>query len=938
MNDGNRICYVDPNDVRGNINGKPLTPDYTEFNIACYLYVEKNSRAMNQVAGDNVANKDLSVAYNLTEPGGFLSVMRGKDFGGHNFLTTDYINIDYNEVKDRTIIEGLQMESVNISFTNYQTPQITIKFVDIRGGGFFGREEATHNEYGNLSNLSVDENNNLIDNFFSCFVSFPYPKFKLQVKGFYGKAVTYQLTCTSFNGNFNSATGNFEIVVQFIGYEYGMLGDIPFELLVQAPYTSYGRDYWAKHENSPEWQLDKNGAEKPIKLKEFFHLVKSEMDDNSSTTGNNATDINTTTVVLGYQTQIQNVQKIITALNDFKTAVKNAFESRFVVECTNDEENVLVVFHDSGLEGVLGTNSIIDENVVPRITQEMCDKRNELKKLIQDYNRNYASEPGGAISEKLIPNFGNKQDNDWKIDSNKVTSQKLLFNNKNISILTGLILPKIYNGDNIELVDGFDNILYDNLNKLTWFHQNIDFKYVFAIDCGKGVNELNQKVLEIDNAKNDILYNFESAKMKDIQNILHISPFIGRYYKVVMCHLETFVALFDNCAKTIYNQMLQGYRAPQRLGITNLDTQTDAPSRTFSKGVPPFPAVYQKYSTVSEAESVLNDKSGNIVKNVWIGDFPGDWEEKKLVNEFYENAQIVSTEGTNTALGTFNSNTGKYDGCDFDPFTFIYEGIPNYAYSSIDGALLFIGLQLETTLHLIHGGKLDDEKAKKLGEYNAYIFAKKEPLYIYNIVEQLNKEESNLANFLYNSIVYCTEFANQDPFKYEFIHNKHKGRHPVFTEDNNKVKYSYTTAANNKEFIPTKKVESLQNSNPIATDFKSDGQNNTTPYVKTGDYFIVNGSDNKYIGECTGTKQFEIYNTAQQKNVNVQYNSFKIGNTKVGNKNSKEYDKVVNWFGTETVPIKNSIDKYKSFEDQNVDLSELLNTNFKNNFTLDFIY
>lgn len=36
------------------------------------------------------------------------------------------------------------------------------------------------------------------------FFTFPYPKFKLLVKGFYGKPVTFQLTCSKFTGSFNS--------------------------------------------------------------------------------------------------------------------------------------------------------------------------------------------------------------------------------------------------------------------------------------------------------------------------------------------------------------------------------------------------------------------------------------------------------------------------------------------------------------------------------------------------------------------------------------------------------------------------------------------------------------------------------------------------------------------------------------------------------------
>ena len=185
--ENNRICYVDPNDIRGNIDGAPLTPDYTDFSIWCNLIVERSSRLKNQASGSDAGEKfmvsfDLTKGHTGTE---FVSFLQGKDADDYNFLTTDYTNIDYGTIKERNIIEGLQIETVNISFTNYQTPQVTIKFVDIRGGGFFGREEATHSEFGGLSSLE-EKNNQMFDNFYSCFVSFPYPRFRLQVKGFYG--------------------------------------------------------------------------------------------------------------------------------------------------------------------------------------------------------------------------------------------------------------------------------------------------------------------------------------------------------------------------------------------------------------------------------------------------------------------------------------------------------------------------------------------------------------------------------------------------------------------------------------------------------------------------------------------------------------------------------------------------------------------------------
>jgi hypothetical protein len=74
--------------------------------------------------------------------------------------------------------------------------------------------------------------------------------FTLRVKGFYGKQVEYNLAVEDFKSSFNSETGNFECIVKFIGYMYGIYTDLPMSYLVAAPYVDMGENvevgkkYW----------------------------------------------------------------------------------------------------------------------------------------------------------------------------------------------------------------------------------------------------------------------------------------------------------------------------------------------------------------------------------------------------------------------------------------------------------------------------------------------------------------------------------------------------------------------------------------------------------------------------------------------------------------------------------------------------------------------
>jgi hypothetical protein len=73
-------------------------------------------------------------------------------------------------------------------------------------------------------------------NFFSAVFHFPYPRFLLTVKGFYGTKVTFILAVETFKSALNSNTGNFDVSISFIGYMYGLYTDIPMNYIMCAPY------------------------------------------------------------------------------------------------------------------------------------------------------------------------------------------------------------------------------------------------------------------------------------------------------------------------------------------------------------------------------------------------------------------------------------------------------------------------------------------------------------------------------------------------------------------------------------------------------------------------------------------------------------------------------------------------------------------------------
>lgn len=232
----NRLVYIEPNElpniIRNNdFNGnKNITWQPEDLN----MYVDLVVCLPKRICTDNV-NTFKDVEFNKEE--GKVSLFRGKSYGmNKNYLSTSYSDISYtNMIQDEsTNIEGLGITSIDINFDAHFYPQVTINFVDVRGSGLMsGSEEKYRREQ--MAKSTGSNRIQDINEFFESFFHFPYPKFLLTVKGFYGTKVTYVLAVDKHNISLDM-TGDFHMSVSFIGYMYGLYTDIPMKYLLIAPY------------------------------------------------------------------------------------------------------------------------------------------------------------------------------------------------------------------------------------------------------------------------------------------------------------------------------------------------------------------------------------------------------------------------------------------------------------------------------------------------------------------------------------------------------------------------------------------------------------------------------------------------------------------------------------------------------------------------------
>jgi len=106
---------------------------------------------------------------------------------------------------NKTDSQFLGITNINIKINSSYTPVVDIDFVDVQGRALFEQGE---------------------DSPYSAFMQMPYPLFELTLKGYFGKALRYELMLQTFNARFDANTGNYIISTKFIARTHALLNDI----------------------------------------------------------------------------------------------------------------------------------------------------------------------------------------------------------------------------------------------------------------------------------------------------------------------------------------------------------------------------------------------------------------------------------------------------------------------------------------------------------------------------------------------------------------------------------------------------------------------------------------------------------------------------------------------------------------------------------------
>ena len=240
--DYNNIFLIDPNRVV-NSEGKIKERTVKQERLVMYANLECNLTPRTKLAvgaSQDDRNQTINIgSINFLKQGDkeYLDNSYTDELTGKNTLKGDSENgfgFGVNQIKqndgNQTLLsdgkEGsvnnglLGITSININTSLSLYPTIQMSLEDIKGRAMF--ESGQNSPY-------------------AAFFNFPYPKFYLTIKGYYGKATRLPLMLQTFTSRYDTGDGNFKIDLKFYTYKFTMLAETTMGYLLAVPHMYRSR-------------------------------------------------------------------------------------------------------------------------------------------------------------------------------------------------------------------------------------------------------------------------------------------------------------------------------------------------------------------------------------------------------------------------------------------------------------------------------------------------------------------------------------------------------------------------------------------------------------------------------------------------------------------------------------------------------------------------
>ena len=655
-----RVEFIEPNDLFVNSPGgkvqNGIPQPYEDYSFSVHLRVINGNRYDCGMTGDGGDISKRTIEFSSDK--GTISFMDGTSVNGNQgYLTTNFTDISMNDPATNTK-ECLGIQSISVKFSSWYTPTVDISFVDVRGASLMQPAEY---EYYNTGGPNVGKNDTTTSNsdFFKAFFSFPYPLFKLSIKGLYGKEVTYDLSVLKCNIDFDSNSGNFVANANFIGYMYGMYADLPFPFAYIAPYMElYGKNTWQEKKDSKDFCYLTNDNNNPVGMQMYTFPELKNVVKNAGTKADK-------------ELEVTEEGKRIIELQKLKDKIANEVHPYFPTTSTKfswwswtktpEEEE------KDGFFFVSAENS-------PKTNRYIFNDFLKFSKAVYEYNNMAANSvyyKGNGIQDKKI--FKDIYERAKGINNptfNETEQQELTREGLGSTLnYSDADIERIFDGEFVTLTfhKGSSDpnapvLTYDGTNSSFGSASEAEYRPLidelvrrFAeketnspMQFNSSVTDWSIKAFKINDIsyKNkivDILNNIKSELNKLIQErdrnreqkideAIGFYPSIKNLYNMIFAHIDTFMSAYYNTLDRIRKkiQSSDSSRSKETLCGSN-SIQVDVNDRTLESKVsnngmlPPFTMFYK--------EETDKDSKDRKITMIWPGDLPGgdELDEVKLV-------------------------------------------------------------------------------------------------------------------------------------------------------------------------------------------------------------------------------------------------------------------------------------------------------------------
>ncbi len=642
-----RIVYIEPNNINNLHPNNSIPYLYEDYAISVNLRVYNGNRYSCGRPEDYNEDWYRNFALDYSSDNGTITFIGGTN----GYLSTNFTDINMNDPLSNTH-ECLGIESINIAYESWFYPQVKIKFIDVRGASLM-----LPAEYEKYNSPESDFTSSSRATFFNSLFSFPYPMFKLSIKGFYGKEITYDLNVSDVKINFNSTTGHAEINVSFIGYMYGVYSEIPMSLISVAPYVEYGpkgKEYWNHEKNAGHFVFrDGNNIDSEM-------LTYPELLDTIERVGENAKKI-----VRNSEEgkRIHNINALVRKISSVKTKYFN-FKNKWQTYRTKGEQSPSLLYMPVDIEGD-------DINETDSIEQNVIKLSSEFKREIEAYNKMAHEYEHYVIKtlEKEIELNDMASDYEKQMEINKGDSNKVDFSSIAQKYLSYVIFTttddpsesgkKVINtldGDKIRINGSVADVYKDflgavkNGEKLNNRSEVVDTTgirkkllskdspkylkvYLFRLYQKDPVSEIRNIESRLSDEKSGLQKKLKEIKKETMREGLSFIPTIRNMFNLTFAHMNTFIELFYDCLGKIKEQITSRERRIKDFLGQNGNIQCDineyyVKNAKEDGSLPPFTMFYQE-KIIPNAENG-SDKTYELI---WPGNLPNgeNLEEVKLV-------------------------------------------------------------------------------------------------------------------------------------------------------------------------------------------------------------------------------------------------------------------------------------------------------------------